>query len=207
MRPSGCRSEDLMQKNLFLFLGLFVAFSTTSTAQTANNQKPVAMRVATGGSLLEAESRPRRVEEKASGVRSSVVANTAQVERSAFALLNQKRAERGLKPLVWNDKVAAIARLHSRNMAEFEFFNHRGLDGKLVSDRADKGGLVGWGAIGENIAFNRGFDDPVLKAVNLWLSSTTHYQNLMDATWQDSAVGVAIAADGSYYFTQVFLRK
>lgn len=165
------------------------------------------MRIATGGSLVEAESRPRRAEEKASGVGSSVINVSARVEKAAFALLNQKRAEKGLKPLVWNEKVAAVARLHSQNMAEFHFFSHRGLDGKLVSDRADRAGLGSWGAIGENIAFNRGFDDPVNKAVNLWLGSATHYHNLMDANWHDSAVGVAISADGSYYFTQVFLRK
>lgn len=196
-----------MQKIIFLSLGLLVAFSATSFAQTPNAQKPVAMRIATGGSLIETESRPRRVDEQVSGVRSIVINSPAQVERTAFALLNQKRAEKGLKPLVWNDKVAAVARLHSQNMAEFQFFSHRGLDGKLVSDRADRLGLGGWAAIGENIAFNRGFDDPISKAVNLWLGSATHYQNLMDANWHESAVGVAISADGSYYFTQVFLRK
>jgi uncharacterized protein YkwD len=92
-------------------------------------------------------------------------------------------------------------------MAEFSFFSHRGLDNKLVSDRADAQKVVKWRAIGENIAFNRGYKDPVQKAVELWLDSPTHRRNLMDETWRESAVGVAVAPDGSYYFTQVFLVR
>ena len=92
-------------------------------------------------------------------------------------------------------------------MAEFSFFSHRGLDNKMVSDRADDSGLRKWRAIGENIAFNRGYQDPITKAVELWLDSPSHRHNMLDAGWLESAIGVAVAADGSYYFTQVFLKK
>ena len=196
-----------MYKKLFLFLGIFAASCVGSFAQTNNTKKPVDVLAATRGNVLQDDERPRLAVEEASGVKSLVITNTAPVERSAFEMINQKRVEKGLKPLVWNDKVAAVARLHSQNMAEFAFFSHRGLDGKVVSDRADDLKLGIWDAIGENIAFNRGFEDPVTKAVTLWLGSATHYQNLMDANWKESAVGVAIAPDGSYYFTQVFLVR
>ena len=196
-----------MPKKLFLLIGISVALLATTFAQTNSTLNPVAVSSTIGGGRLDDEGRPRRAAERASGVKSSVITNTSSVERAAFDLLNQKRIEKGLKPLSWSDKVASVARLHSQNMAEFAFFSHRGLDGKLVSDRADSLGLGVWDAIGENIAFNRGFDDPIAKAVELWLGSPTHYHNLMDANWHDSAVGVAIAADGSYYFTQVFLSK
>ena len=136
-----------------------------------------------------------------------MITNTASAEQAAFEMLNQRRAERGLKPLAWSDKVAAVARMHSQNMAEFDFFSHRGIDGKLVSDRADTVGLGTWDAIGENIAFERGYDDPIAKAIDLWLNSPAHYNNLMDPDWKESAVGIAVAPNGAYYFTQVFLRK
>jgi uncharacterized protein YkwD len=29
----------------------------------------------------------------------------------------------------------------------------------------------------------------------------------MDKNWKESAVGVAVGGDGSFYFTQVFLRR
>lgn len=147
--------------------------------------------------------RPRRVEDAA--VPTAV--NTAASEHAAFEMINQKRAENGLKPLIWSDEVAAIARLHSRNMASLGFFGHRGVDNKMVSDRADDAGLKRWRSIGENIAFERGYQDPIAKAVQLWLDSPAHRQNLMNSDWREAAIGVSVAADGSYYFTQVFLKR
>ena len=92
-------------------------------------------------------------------------------------------------------------------MAELKFFSHRGLDNKMVSDRADDIGLSKWRAIGENIAFERGYKDPIGKAVELWFESPSHRHNLLENSWKESAVGVAVARDGSYYFTQVFLLR
>lgn len=152
--------------------------------------------------------RPRIVDERrAAAVASSVVVNTTDVERTAFQIINRKRAEYGLAPLNWCEQIAAVARVHSQNMAEFQFFSHRGLDNKLVSHRADDLKIGKWRSIGENIAYNRGYQDPVEKAVHLWLNSSTHRQNMLNPDWKDSAVGVAVADDGSFYFTQVFLRK
>ncbi|MEP6788414.1 MAG: CAP domain-containing protein [Acidobacteriota bacterium] len=188
-----------MQNKFLPLIGLFAAFAAGSFAQNVNF--PTTTRVV---SDLE---RPRVAVEKASGVKASVIVNTARLEQIAFSIINQKRAENGLSPLVWSDSVALIAREHSRNMAEFNFFSHKGIDNKMVSDRADDGGLLNWRSIGENIAFNRGFDDPIEKAVENWLESPTHKRNLLDASWQESAIGVAVAEDGSYYLTQVFLRK
>lgn len=194
-----------MNKKLFLLAGLSALLTLSSFAQTSY-QVPVSMKIGGGGDIDDF-TRPRRVEEKAAGVRSSVVVNTATVERVAFDMLNAKRVENGLAPLAWNDHLAAAARVHSQNMAEFSFFSHKGLDGKMVSHRADENGVGKWRSIGENIAYNRGYGDPVTKAVQLWLDSPSHRQNLLDATWRESAVGVAIAPDGSYYFTQVFLVR
>ncbi len=157
--------------------------------------------------LASGKSRPRVVKVTESKVKSSVLVNVGSIERAAFEILNQKRRERGLQPLVWNVDLCNVARGHSQNMSEFQFFAHRGLDGKMVSDRADDRGLGKWQAIGENIAFNRGFQDPVAKAVEGWLGSPTHMRNLLDDKWKESAIGVAVAEDGSYYFTQVFLVR
>ena len=149
----------------------------------------------------------RVVSSKESGVKAAVIVNTVLLEQTALDLVNQKRIENKLQPLVWNDKLASIARRHSRNMAESKFFSHRGLDDKIVSDRADDAGMGRWRAIGENIAYNRGYADPVSRAVELWLDSAPHKRNLLDNSWKETAVGISIAADGSFYLTQVFLKK
>lgn len=165
----------------------------------------------------ESDSRPRIVAgassddpvevKPATFTAKAAAVNIGSLEHSAFDQINQKRVENGLAPLVWSDAVAGIARIHSQHMAELSFFAHRDLEGKLVSDRADDAGLTKWRAIGENIAFNRGFSDPVGRTVELWLNSQSHRQNLMSENWKESAIGVAVGKDGSLYFTQVFLQR
>ncbi|MBK8464602.1 MAG: CAP domain-containing protein [Chloracidobacterium sp.] len=186
-----------MQKKLFIFVGMFAALAINSFAQTNNFQTTASTNL----------GRPRIVQPKSSGVESSVIVNTVSLERTAFDLLNQKRVANGLQPLSWNDQLASVARMHSQNMAKFKFFSHRGLDNKMVSDRADAEGLTKWRAIGENIAFNRGYQDPIGRAVELWLDSASHRRNLLDSNWKETAVGIAVTADGEYYLTQVFLTK
>jgi uncharacterized protein YkwD len=134
--------------------------------------------------------------------------STAELERTAFDLLNQKRVENGLKPVVWNENIAKVARDYSESMAKNNFFSHQGLDGSMVDDRADAAGIKNWRSIGENIAYNRGYDNPVEFAVLRWMQSQTHRENLLSSKWNESGLGVAIAADGkTFYFTQVFLLK
>jgi uncharacterized protein YkwD len=130
-----------------------------------------------------------------------------QLEREAFALINSQRASQGLPSLLWSEEVARVARHHSQNMANYKFFSHQGLDGRMVNDRADSVGLTKWRAISENIAFMRGYAKPVDFAVQKWMESPGHRRNLLGQSWKETAVGVAIAPDGSYYFTQVFLER
>jgi len=193
-----------MKIKFALLLGIIVAAAMSASAQSASFRESQSIIVSTPSVEVP---RPRIVEDKAAEVKASVVVNIGATERAAFELLNQKRAENGLKPLVWSNEVAAIARLHSQSMAANKFFSHRGLDGSMVSDRADRSGLTKWRSIGENIAFNRGYKDPIEMAVKLWMESTSHRHNLLSDSWKESAVGVAIAADGSYYLTQVFLTR
>lgn len=133
--------------------------------------------------------------------------NTSDLEKSAFELLNAQRAKNNLGSLRWSDEVAKIARIHSENMARHKFFNHRGIDGLMVDQRADLFGIRKWRAIGENIAFNQGYENPVEFAVERWMLSPTHRENILNSRWQESAVGVAIANDGAIFFTQVFLLR
>src|SRR5262244_554639 len=55
----------------------------------------------------------------------------ASAEREIFDLINKKRAGAGLEPLQWNDDLAALARQHYDDMAEFRYFGHRGNDGTM----------------------------------------------------------------------------
>jgi len=134
-------------------------------------------------------------------------AAVSSVEKEAFDLINKKRSDAGLEPLVWNEQLAALAREHSDDMAEFKYFSHKGTDGTMVDARADKLGIINWSAIGENIAFNRGYSDAASFAVSCWMESPGHRQNILDKRWNQSGIGAAILPDGTYYFTQVFLLR
>lgn len=130
-----------------------------------------------------------------------------QMERQAFNVLNLRRAENGLPPLVWSEDMARVARSHSQEMAQFKFFSHAGRNGSMVDDRADVLGFKKWKAIGENIAYNRGYEQPAEFACERWMQSVSHRENIMNPRWQEAGIGVSITADGTYYFTEVFIAR
>jgi len=120
--------------------------------------------------------------------------------------INKERKENSLQPLTWNNQAAEVARRHSKDMGWYNYFNHRGLDGNMINDRADALGLD-WQMIGENIAMMRGFDDPVEHAVTGWMQSPGHCKNILNPRWKETGIGLFITYEGTYYFTQVFLLK
>jgi uncharacterized protein YkwD len=149
-------------------------------------------------------TRPRLINNDA---KEKKTVNVFELEKLAFSLINSKRAAAGLTELTWSDEVAKVARVHSKEMAENNYFSHRGIDGSMIGDRADSLGVKKWRAIGENIAFNRGYENPAEFAVECWIKSEGHRLNLLSDRWKETGVGIAIGSDGSYYFTQVFIQR
>lgn len=158
-------------------------------------------------SLDDSRARVIEPDKKPVIVSSKSVFSSFDLEKQVFALLNSQRSAKGLTALEWNDDVARIARMHSENMAKYKFFSHTGLDGTMVNDRADLCGVNKWKAIGENIAYNRGYEKPAEFAVERWMQSNSHRENILNNRWKESAVGVALSNDGAVYFTQVFLVR
>ena len=52
---------------------------------------------------------------------------------------------------------------------------------------------------------SKGHDDPVNMAVESWMGSKGHRKNILDGGFRQTAVGVAVTEDGTFYFTQLFL--
>jgi uncharacterized protein YkwD len=61
--------------------------------------------------------------------------------------------------------------------------------------------------LAENIALNQGYDDPAEFAVEGWMNSPKHRSNILYPRFNRSAIGIARAADGTVYFTQVFISR
>lgn len=185
------RSRVMMRKRafpLFTLTSLILIFAASVFAQ--KNSGPV---YSTRSRVIETSAKKST--------------NTYELERIVFDLINEKRTAAGLSKLNWSEDVARIARLHSQNMANSKFFSHRGLDGLRVDDRAYSLGVKRWQSIGENIASNRGFGSPTDVAVDAWMRSTGHRENILNNSWQETGIGVAVDNDGKYYFTQVFLLR
>jgi uncharacterized protein YkwD len=128
-------------------------------------------------------------------------------ERRAFELVNAERQKRGLRPLVLDGALMRLARYHSESMARDGVLNHVDSDGLDIAGRAQVLGLHGWRALGENIAYNQGFPDPTAFAVERWMISEKHRENILNGGFTHAGIGIARAADGRVFFTQVFMER
>ena len=125
------------------------------------------------------------------------------MEVDTFNQINQQRISNGLAALVMNETVRTVARNHSQDMIDRGFFDHTNPDGLGVGDRVTAAG-VAWQRVGENIASNSGYADPVTVAVTGWMNSAGHRANILTAEFTHTGIGIAQSASGAYYFTQVF---
>jgi len=131
------------------------------------------------------------------------------LERPLLRMVNDARATprrcgtalMGPAPALATDsRLTAAARGHSDWMAETETMDHTGRNGTSFADRLlDEG--YDFSAVAENIA--RGYADPAAVLAG-WLESPGHCRNIMNPAFTHVGSGVAAAADGALYWTQVF---
>lgn len=155
----------------------------------------------------------------------------SRLSRRIHEGVNDVRQERNLSPLAWNDTLAAVAQLHSRDMAENDFFSHRNPDGEGPTERG-----VGEGfscektfeqyrteGIAENIYYTYPYssyqsterngeevrrynwkteEDIAEEIVRGWMDSPDHRQNILDPRYDREGLGVARASDDRLYVTQ-----
>ena len=124
-------------------------------------------------------------------------------ELRAFDLVNAERTDQGIEALTPDDALHAVARAHSQDMIDRNFFDHTNPDGDDPFDRMTDAGIT-YTAAAENIQWND-FPDPVATAVDGWMNSPGHRTNILNATYTHTGMGVAVD-NGKYYFTQVFTR-
>lgn len=118
-------------------------------------------------------------------------------ERQILDLVNVIRHRNNLPRLRWNEQAAHVARQHSREMKEKQFFDHVSVTtGWDPFERLRRAGLA-YHQAGENIA--AGFADAI-EAHESWMNSLDHRKNVLEKAFTDLGVGVV----GEYY-TQNFL--
>lgn len=129
---------------------------------------------------------------------------TASLEAAVRQSINQVRQQNGLKPLQNNEKLAQVARKYSRQMAEKHFFSHTGADGSNSAQRVRAAGISYW-VVGENLFTSTNIPQPVPAAVEGWMESKGHRENILYPIWRETGVGVW-RTGSTYYITQLFLR-
>ncbi|MDZ7960461.1 MAG: CAP domain-containing protein [Aulosira sp. DedQUE10] len=129
---------------------------------------------------------------------------TAQIESQVRQQINQVRQKNGLQPLQNNEKLAQVARNYSQLMAEKNFFSHTGIDGSTLSDRVRAAGISYW-MVGENLFRSKNIPQPVPAAVEGWLASPGHKENILRPIFRETGVGVWRKGN-TYIITQLFLR-
>jgi uncharacterized protein YkwD len=133
------------------------------------------------------------------------------VSRRVLELVNEARAHArrcGSKPfeattaLKLSSALGDAALAHSLDMATRNYFEHSGADGSTPASRVTRAGY-GWGVVGENIA--AGVASPE-EAVQGWLHSPAHCENLMDPRFTDMGIAYMVNPKNPsvILWTQVF---
>jgi uncharacterized protein YkwD len=120
------------------------------------------------------------------------------MEQQIFDLTNVIRFRFQKDSLSWEDKVSEVAFLHSKDMAENQYFSHFSQNGNGLKERLDAKDVY-YFAAGENIAAQY-VDAPA--AVEGWLNSEGHREALLHNEYTHLGVGVY-----RLYYTQNFLTK
>jgi uncharacterized protein YkwD len=113
--------------------------------------------------------------------------DAAVAEQEIFALINNERRTAGLFPLIWDDRLGAIARAHSRDMAGNNFIAHVSPTTGDTEQRVRRAGLR-FGLILENV----GQEGGVRQAHQGFMNSPGHRANVLNFKATHVGVGVVV---------------
>lgn len=131
------------------------------------------------------------------------------IEQRFVDLTNAERWDRDLRVLAPNALLTAIARAHSREMAEMNYFDHVSptpgqatpLDRYLTSlERRPT-----WVYVGENLVYCS-VTDADLGHSSL-MNSPKHRDNILNPRFEQIGVGAYMGVDGKMWVTEMFLAQ
>lgn len=119
-------------------------------------------------------------------------------ESEVIRLVNEVRAENGLKPLTANWELSRVARYKSEDMSNNRYFSHTSPTYGTPFQMIQAFGLS-YRSAGENIAYGQRTPSAV---VNAWMNSSGHRANILNSSY--TQIGVGYCASGNYW-TQMFI--
>jgi uncharacterized protein YkwD len=113
----------------------------------------------------------------------------------------KERATNGAAPIACDAGGVKVARVHSQDMCDNNYFSHTSQDGRQPWDRLRAGGVSFSGA-GENIAWGQRLAAQVNQS---WLNSSGHRRKMLNPSWNRVGIGY-VSCGGRPYWTEVFMR-
>lgn len=123
-----------------------------------------------------------------------------QAESQMLALVNEERAERGLRPLALDPQLVPVARAHSTEMFRLRYFGHVSPVTGTPFDRLAAAGIE-YSRAGENLAYAHS----VAVAHRGLMESPGHRANILRPEFTRIGIGVISAGPYGRMFTQLFL--
>ncbi len=114
-------------------------------------------------------------------------------EKKTFALHNQIRRDRDLKPFCVHPKLQEAGRAHSEDMIERDYFSHDTMGGATFEERMKKFGYTPDGyvyySVGENIAYGSGSYGEPDSIMRGWMGSDGHRHNILNGRFREIGIG------------------
>lgn len=123
-------------------------------------------------------------------------------EMQVVEFVNKERANRGLSPFIYNAELSRVARFKSQDMIDKKYFSHESPTYGSPFVMMENFGLR-FSAAGENIAYGQQTASSVM---NSWMNSAGHKANILSQSFTHIGVGVAKMANGTLYWTQMFMN-
>ncbi len=121
-------------------------------------------------------------------------------ESELLNLINAERASHGLGPVRMSNVLMQVARAHSQDMIDRDFFDHTNPDGWGPGDRLDNAGY-NWMTYGENIG--GGYTSAELMS-NGWMNSSGHRAIMLTPEFTEIGIGYVAGGFYGHYWTALF---
>jgi len=138
-----------------------------------------------------------------------------EIEKQVHHFTNLEREKHGLQTLEYNTELSKIAKIHSQDMLERDFFDHASPDGCDPACRYQKsnyscnsqmGVIAGenlhWWHYADNI-FWQSPQQVGRETVASWMESPGHRENILFSMYQNEGIGVVITFQ-EFFITQNF---
>jgi uncharacterized protein YkwD len=121
--------------------------------------------------------------------------NIETIRAATLCLVDQERADHGEAALQFNANLQQSAQAHTESMAFGDYFEHDGPGGDTPLSRMIASGYIPSSNVGYEIGENIGWGTLDLGTphaiVAAWMASPGHRANILDARFQDTAIGVS----------------